>query len=271
MQPLKKVFEIAAPENREIVQPVLNIRLGHKHISCAVTAFSSGNCHALAYWTDDELNPDSVRELLNQDTIFTYPFYQVNICYEYGDNMLVPATGFRHEDASLLKLPVPSLFVTITELIAAWQIYNVYAIPGDLHALFAGKFPAAKCWHQTTVGLKNANAALPGGYIQADIKHHDFSVLITQSGKLLLAGSFDYSNPEDVIFYLLKICQQFSLSQNEVQVDLSGLFDKQSVLYKDLYQYFVNINIRESSWNIDRNDYPAHFFTTLNDLAKCVS
>ncbi|HNA96743.1 MAG TPA: DUF3822 domain-containing protein, partial [Chitinophagaceae bacterium] len=65
--------------------------------------------------------------------------------------------------------------------------------------------------------------------------------------------------------------QQFSLSQQTVSVRLSGLIDKQSALYKDLYQYFREITFREAGWHTVEPEYPAHFFTSLNDLAPCVS
>jgi hypothetical protein len=52
---------------------------------------------------------------------------------------------------------------------------------------------------------------------------------------------------------------------------LSGLIDKQSALYKELYQYFINIEFSEAGWNMAGTEYPAHFFTSLNDLAQCVS
>lgn len=269
LQPLKKVFEILSPESNAIIQPVLNIRLGEKHFSCAITAFSSKHCHALAYWTDDDVSHDSVKELLNKDIISGHAFYRVNICYDYGNNMLVPAGGFSYEDAGYAKLSNAALSVTVTELISEWQLYNVYTVPGDIHSLLSGKYPAAKQIHQVTLGLKNINAALHAGCIQVDIRHHDFSLIAAKARKLLLAQSFEYTNPEDVIYYLLKACHEFSLSQNEVLVNLSGLFDKQSVLYKDLYQYFANINIREAEWQLPRTEYPPHFFTSLNELAKC--
>ncbi|MBL0129692.1 MAG: hypothetical protein IPP43_00005, partial [Chitinophagaceae bacterium] len=46
--------------------------------------------------------------------------------------------------------------------------------------------------------------------------------------------------------------------------------DKQSSLYKELYQYFIGVEFSDASWNSMR-EFPDHFFTSLNDLAKCVS
>jgi Protein of unknown function (DUF3822) len=85
----------------------------------------------------------------------------------------------------------------------------------------------------------------------------------------LLAQTYSYTAPEDIVYYLLRIVQQFALSAEEVTVILSGLIDKESALYKELYQYFLQIELRSVSWNT--GDYPAHFFSSLNDLARCES
>jgi hypothetical protein len=49
------------------------------------------------------------------------------------------------------------------------------------------------------------------------------------------------------------------------------MIDQQSALYKELYQYFLHIEFRNASWTIPADEYPAHFFTSLNELAQCVS
>lgn len=271
MQRLKKIFDISSSVKGEIVQPVLSIRIGEKYFCYAVSAYSSGECRDLSYWTNDEISADSVSEILQDDKALNHSFYQVKICYDYSGNTLVPGAGFRHEDANLFKLNVPGSTATITEKIGEWQLYNVYRVPKGIHDLLTRKFPSARCWHHATVGLQFVNTALPEGYIQLDIRHHDFYVLAVKAGRLLTAQSFEYNNPEDVIYYLLKICRHYSLSQSEVQVGLSGLVERESPLFKELYQYFGNLHLREAEWKPAQNIYPLHFFTTLNDLAKCAS
>jgi hypothetical protein len=112
-------------------------------------------------------------------------------------------------------------------------------------------------------------AATEEGNMYVDFRPDDFTVLLVKSSRLLLAQTYTYSTPEDVVYYLLKICAQLGLSQQELQLQVSGLIDSDSALYKELYQYFLNIEFRESGWQ--GNEYPAHFFTTLNDLARCAS
>lgn len=269
---MKKVFQINLQENTEIIQPVLNIRAGDNHFSTAITDHASGQLKQVMYYLEEDgITVGSIRDILDHDITKDHSFYQVRIGYDYPGNSLVPAAGFRQENAGLMKTEGLPAAVTITEHIPEWQLYNVYTVPGDIHGLLTGRFPSAKYWHQVSVGLKAMNAAAATGSLLADIRHTDFTVIAARSGKLLLAQTYEYSSPEDIIYYLLRICSQFSLSQNEVQMEVSGLIDRESALFKDLYQYFVHLHFRDAGWKMSNSEYPSHFFTSLNDLAKCAS
>ena len=111
-----------------------------------------------------------------------------------------------------------------------------------------------------------------GGNLLINFRNEDFTVLGSNNNKLLLSQTFQYSTPADVIYYLLKICQQFNLSQQEVHLGISGLVDQESKLYRELYQYFLHVKFLEANWVIPasaNNETPAHFFTSLNDLSRC--
>jgi hypothetical protein len=47
---------------------------------------------------------------------------------------------------------------------------------------------------------------------------------------------------------------------------------KESNLYRELDHYFLALSFREPDWSIPgEQDYPPHFFTSLNDLSLCAS
>ncbi len=140
-----------------------------------------------------------------------------------------------------------------------------------MHNWTSKQFAAGKFWHQYSVAIKNLKATDEAGYLIVDFRTDDFTIFVAANNKLLLAQTFVYTTPEDVLFQLLKICEQFSLSQKTVVLSLAGMIDQQSALYKELHQYFLHIEFRNASWNIPDDEYPAHFFTSLNDLAQCAS
>lgn len=266
---MRPVFEIKEQPGSTIVQPVLFFRIGEKHCSFAITDSSAGQLTRLAWYAADEVNAGFLDELTALHPELNQAFYQVQVCYDYPHSLLVPAGGFRHEDAGQLKELLPASTITITEMLPEWQLFNVYAVPKRVHEWVNRKFPSARTWHQATVSLRN-NISHPAGCLRVDFRQHDFTLLAMKGKELLLSQAFEYSAPEDVIYFLLKTCRQFALSQNETKLELSGLVDRQSALYKELYQYFIRIEFRDAAWH-SNHEHPAHFFTSLNELSKCVS
>lgn len=251
---------------------MLSLRVGEKHIGFAVTDKSGDALCELAYCNADGWNENELAEFFVAYPILSSSFLAVLVAYDYPQSIVIPSADLKQEDAGLL---LNSSFhinnqSAIVEAIPHWQLYNVFMAPKEIQEWISGKFPAAKSGHQYSLEIKSVNAADNNGNIQVDFRKDDFTILVARESKLLLANAFEYSTPEDVLYYLLKICQQFSLQQQEVQLQLSGLVDKKSTLYNELYQYFIHVKFREASWNA-QGEYPAHFFTSLNDLARCVS
>ena len=269
---LKKLFHIENSKS-DNGQQILSLRLGQKHACYAISNKSGSELYELVYCCVNEWSENELTDLFSASPLLQNSFYLVQVVYDFPESILVSSKDYKPEDAALLLSTVAGSIGNtniISELITDWQLYNIYGVPKEIHDYIGTKFSSARFWHQYTLGIKNSNAAGNEGSLLIDIRKNDFTVIVAKSSKILLAQTFEYTTPEDILFYLLKCCQQFSISQREVHLQLSGLIDKQSTLYKELYQYFVNIEFRDASWNAT-NDCPAHFFTSLNDLAKCAS
>jgi hypothetical protein len=271
---LKQLFHIDTKETGEIIQQVLSLRIGEKHCAFAITDKSGDKLYQLAYFGIDTPEANPVAGMIAQHPKVGKSFYKVVVSYDFPQSTLVPWDHFKQEDTSALLrnlYGINSGSSIISESIGEWQVYNVYAIPKELHDWINGKYAAASYWHQYTLLLKSMNTTQEGDRLLVDLRRDDFTLVAARGNKLLLATSFHYSTPEDVLYYLLKVVQEFGFSQQEVNLSLSGLVDKQSALYKELYQYFIHVGFREAGWNIPDSEYPSHFFTSLNDLARCAS
>lgn len=270
---MKRIFEIQQ-EGKESVQPVLAMEIGEKHCCFSITDFASKELKKLAYYTTDSSDDDFLEQLFSSHPELNDSFYRVLVCYDYTQSCLVPSKYYNPEDgASIMNIltGLPAAVSIVAETINEWQVNNVYAVPKKIHDRISKTFTSGKYWHRNTVNIKN-NSINETGSLLVNFRNSDFTVLASANGQLLLAQAFSYSTPDDVIYYLLKICRQFELSQQQVQIGLSGLIDKQSALYRELHQYFLHIRFRNASWIAPVNDEsPAHFFTSLNDLASCAS
>ncbi len=266
---MKQLFHTDSEGDR--VQPVLSILLSDKMIGFSITNKQGNSLYQLAYcsvneWTDEELDC-----FFSAYPVLEEEYYQVLISYSFRRQLIVPASSYRKNDGGLListLLGNSGSVSVVSEAIPEWQLYNVYAVPDIVHDRLRRQFPKATFRHQQSLELRNTNAGIEQGCLQVDFATDDFSVLAVSQSKLLFSGSCEYSSPADVLYYLLRVCHQFSLSQQDVQLQLSGLIDSNSALYKELYQYFIHISFRDAMWS-GTNEYPAHFFTSLNDLAQC--
>ncbi|HYM94118.1 MAG TPA: DUF3822 family protein, partial [Chitinophagaceae bacterium] len=229
----------------------------------------------LTYYNADEIDDNSLIAIFSDHPELNKPFDKIFIGYDYPQSMLIPGPFYRDGEPEVLLKTMygtSKSSVVISEIIEGRQLYNSYAVPKKMQEWMSRKFPAAKYFHHYTCLMKNITAAGESGKLSIDFREKDFSIIAAKENKLLLAQTFLYSTPEDVVYYLLRICRQFSLSQMEVQISLSGLIEKQSALYRELYQYFIHLEFRNAGWAIaGADEYPAHFFASLNDLTQCGS
>ena len=276
MQPTQKILKQLFQIINEISDSgplVLSLRMGDKDASFAITNKTGTELYQLVYCTTAEWNERELTNFFESYTTLKDTFYEVLVSYDFPHSIFVPSIEYKQDNAGILLEAAGATTANVkivSELVTGWQLYNLYTVPGEILEWIDRKLPAAKCRHQYSLHISNMNVVDPGGLLAVDFRKEFFTVVASNNNKLLLAQTFEYTTPEDVLYFLLKTCQQFSLTQQDVKLQLSGLVDKQSSLYKELYHYFINMEFREAYWKAT-GDYPAHFFTLLNDLARCAS
>lgn len=254
--------------------PLLAIRVGECYCSFAIIDLATTQLTRMAHYGEEEITASHLDEIFSANPDLNKNFTDVLVCYDYPQHTMIPSEHYRAEDAPVLLQAMcgnNSNASIVSELVPGWQMYSVYAVPKDIYEWMNRKFPAGKYWHHYSVAIKSIAGADASGCISIDLGTDNFSLVVGKSSSFLLAQNFSYSSPADVLYYLLKVCQQFNLKQQDVNLILSGLIEKDSSLYKVLHQYFLNLEFRDALWNLDSNEYPAHFFTSLNDLALCAS
>lgn len=271
---MKQLFQIADETGAEYFQPVLSLWIGEKHISFAISDFNSKKVKQIVWDSAEEVNDSSLEEWYSFHPEVRDDFSKIQIGYNFPQSTLVSAGDFQQDQSKEILRGFSGIndsSIIISDTLIEWQLVNTYAIPAYVHNWVIKKFPGASFKNQYTVNIKSGNIKYAGGSFIIDFRPEEFSVIVLKEGRLILAQTYSYLVPDDVIYYLMKIVHQYSFSQKEVLIQLSGLIDRQSALFKELYQYFINIEFREGEWSLPVSDYPTHFFTSLNDLAKCVS
>lgn len=271
---VKQTYHILSGRTAQAAEQVLSIRIGDSHFGFAITSLDAAELYQLAWFTDAEITDTALRDIYQKNPALAGAFKKTIVCFDYAESVMAPFNLYKEADTKLLletMFGVRDNNVITTETVEGWQINNVYTVPQAIQNWVNEKFQQAYYKHTYTVGIRQADTSDFEGAFAVDFRNDNFSVLVTKGNKLLLAQTFEYATPADVVYHLINISQKFSLKQETVLITIAGLIEKESALFREVYQYFLHVNFREASWHIadDKEEYPKHFFTSLNDLAKC--
>jgi hypothetical protein len=275
---MRAVFKIGSSEELNPSQAVLLMEVGETHCCFAIVDFANQMLVQLGYYTMTEKdNGDILKTLLDTQPELTQSFRQTIISYYIPESILIPSRFYRYEEVQNMLSTVyeGAQNTVVSESMADWHIYNIYSVPAATHEFLSRWYSTGNFWHAHSITLKNGIEKRNGSNLVIDFKTDTFSVIAIKDDSLLLAQIYSYARAEDVLYWLLKICKQFSIFQNEVRLILSGLIDRQSAVFKELYQYFLNIEFASIENDIqlsrDFEEYPVHFFSSIYKMASCVS
>lgn len=196
---------------------------------------------------------------------------QVIVCSAGTQALLIPQK-FQQEPSLASAVYQLERYHELSDRIPEWQMVNSYAIPDDVYRQVIDRFPDAQFFHVYTTSLKTHSGFDAPDQLSLQFTTTHFRVLVKKGGKVQLAQTYEYKVPLDVVYFLLKICYEFGLDQSGVFLIVSGLIDQNSPLYEELHQYFLNLHLApRPAYQLPVSEYPAYYFTSLYNLAACVS
>ena len=275
---MKQLFNITIEPTVEAGPQALALCIGEKYCSFAVTAISGNRLHRLGYFTHENIDAGFLSELFSLEGLQDTTFTQVIIHFDFPHSVLVPLKYYQQDNKELFLRVMNGMSgdnEIISESIPEWQLYNVFSVPESVSVFLKLRFPSVKYNHLYSTLIRTANLNVPEGSVIVEFRQGEFSVIVFKENKILLAQTIHYINPGDVVYHLLNLCLHFSMSQSGIELQISGLIEEQSTLYKELYQYFLRVKFRTApDWGViiyGENKYPAHYFATLNELVRCES
>jgi hypothetical protein len=268
---VNSIFQIGC-ESTPVADNLLAIQAGKNHVSYCLTNRAGNELFELHYYAVDSWNAESIQQLLRELPKAESVYPTVEFAFETDEFTLFPVAGFQEEKlvathSALHPFVENCLFKK--DSLAEWQLYVGYNLPALLMNALHDRYSELRTRHYIKLALMQAGQSDMQGKLVVNIRPHHFSVVLLRNNRFLLAKEFYYETPADVLYYLLKVCEDHLLSAQEVRIELTGLIEQESSLYRELNQYFAYLDFRNASWLMASNNFPAHYFTTLNDLAQC--
>lgn len=249
----------------------LLLELGPDHCCYALLKGEERTFYHIRYIAYDELEAgqtlNGILDELNKESC-----ERVIVSSAFPEALLVP-NRYAGNDSSVLQmvydLPGQKQF---SEAVPEWQLSTEYFLPDSIVKLLTERFPSVVFSHAYTPALKIYNGFVASDQIDIHFATKHFRVLVKKGRQVQLAQTYSYTTPLDVVYFLLKICYEFQLGQSEVFLIVSGLIDQDSAMYSELHNYFLNLHFAQApAYSVPENEHPHHYFTSLYNLAACVS
>ena len=139
--------------------------------------------------------------------------------------------------------------------IANYQMNAVYIPYVNINNFFIDQFGSFDYKHANSILVSKLLVASKNKdekkmFIHINSGH--FEIIVVQNQKLLLFNSFDYSTPEDFLYYILFSAEQLNLNPENFPLELIGNIDAESDYFKIAYKYIRNvslIDVEDLRWN----------------------
>jgi hypothetical protein len=218
---------------------------------------------------------NAIRQVLAEEIYVQQVFSKTDIIWCTQQSIITPQSFFNRDTCGdMLQLVYGDAgnWYIKSELLLGQNAYNVYRIDKLTENIFTSKFTVAAQSHQSSL-LVNVEAA------KKDLLYCHFypgavTVMLRSNNRLQLVQDFEFTTPEDAVYYLLNVCQRFDIAATETVITATGMIDETSNLYREVYKYFHGINFYELPGGFTYCDaiktYPAHYFSHLFATAACV-
>ena len=255
------------------------LKISAQGISYLITD-DSKSCVALAVYhfasnTSNDKAATYLKEIVAEQSILQQSFKKIDFIYAFAEAILVPHKFISAgTSAELLALTFGDTSDSLikSDFIYSQNIHTVYRVPKQIDSMIAQLFPNAN--HQHLYSLLPNMVMASGNLLYCIFSPSHITVQLFKVGKLQIIQNFHYKTAEDVSYHLLNVCQRFEVSLNNTVLYLNGMIDVQSGLYKELYNYFLHLEMADLSNNFIYNEeikkFPTHYFSHLFQMAACV-
>lgn len=137
------------------------------------------------------------------------------------------------------------------DTIEPYEMVNVYVPYVNLNNFFIDQFGSFTYKHASSILVSKLLELSKNNEKQTIFCHIStttFEIVAIQNQKLLLYNSFEYTTPEDFLYYLLFTAEQLFLNPEYFQLYLLGTITEVDAIYTKAYQYIRYVSLLDSSY-----------------------
>ncbi len=261
-------------------KPHLFVQVGRQGVSfIQLDIDTNTSITVLVYHFTKKIAESNIAQELNliisSKNLLQHNFKKIFVFWCFDENILVPNEYFDAGNSiEMMELVYGDGgdAVLQNEKVLSNNVQSVYKIPIDIKNVFNTCFPFCIQNHQNSIVLnldKNNKNLFYCNFYSSHL-----TVLLRKNGQLQILQNFEFNTPEDAVYLLLNVCQNFKTDATQTSLTVSGMIDADSNLYIELYKYFLNIDFAALpecfNYSDEIKNYPAHYFSHLFATASCV-
>ena len=197
---------------------------------------------------------NKLKEELASNTVFSDDFNSVKVIHYNELSTLIPKALYDEaNNAEYLKFNskiLKSDFITSDE-IKSKDIVSVYVPYVNINNYIFETFGEFTYIHASTIFIDSIfNTELDTeDSLYINIESGSMQVLVTKNKDIKLYNYFEFTTPEDFIYYILFTCEQELLNPETLNIKLSGAIDKDDDLYLMVYKYIRNVSFMNNHYD----------------------
>ena len=275
---MKKLFEIISAGQIDTNKCRLIGELTGEGFSYAIKNIDENQFIGAGIFEFDKgLQPEdcsiALQIFIHQHEILSGDFKDIRIVYSLPESVLIPFTLYNSrqnkEVLNLLHGDVNDNATILTEILNAHDLYNAYRLPAELYKVIEAQYPNFTGIHQYTSIMQQPTPETDR--LSVIFYTNKMIIWLFKDYQFKLINSFDFRVAEDVSYTLLNICKQFETG--DIRVELNGLIEENSALYREIYNYFENISFSalpaQSGYTDEILNYPSQYFSHIFAFDPC--
>ncbi len=223
------------------------------------------NCYvAYAHIPFKDLSNDNIKtqELLIKEKLLNMPYKKVLFMIESSKSTLVPSALYdpskKEKIFSLNHEYSENEHILCAHKIKMADAWNVFSVPKFLYHLVKNQFEYISFYQHYSpfieTCLLSAQNKKSTSILNIDLHDHFFDIVLMESRSLKLCNSFQYSNINDFIYFVLFTFEQLKLSPDDTLINIYGIHDRQNSYYQALKQYLRQTKIADTTNHFEYKD-----------------
>ena len=226
------------------------------------------------------LDSDYIFDLFQKNELFHKNILEITIAFLAKEFSIVPkkmiSENIKHHNSLLhsVKQYLDDYSIQKSN-IDSIDAYNFFPFPNALKKIVSDNYHKANIYHANDLLVCQANKSInTKDFILVNFHEYILQTVVYRAGEFVQSNIYNIKSKDDILYYILLNLKNTGIPLNKANVYLSGRVEKESSIYKLLFEHIKNLHFMD---NLDRTDFsnvflgkPKHLFFDIYSLSKCV-